>query len=195
LAKKFVKMASINVKWLRHHVIPTTWANTLPAWAGHWILLFPPSRNVRKFSPKITIFLLLQWQPFALTQQRNYFAGHSDPEECLYHTFLSTGQTGINFFPPSSTSKWAPLIYLCSFVDHSTNVIWQPQSYPKNEGSKCLRNAGTHLQDYKVPQPRKPQSNRDWSLFMSQHDSLYLCLKMCQNLASCFQNCVLFSGH
>jgi hypothetical protein len=62
-------------------------------------------KNVRKFSPKIKLFLFLQGQPFALTQQGNDFAGHRDPEECLYHTFLSTGQTGINLFSPSNTSK------------------------------------------------------------------------------------------
>jgi hypothetical protein len=82
LAKKSVKMVSSYVKWFRQHAI-STWAKTVPARAGHWILLFPLSRNVRKFSPKIKLFLLLKRQPFAPNQQGNYFAGHSDPEECL----------------------------------------------------------------------------------------------------------------
>lgn len=192
LAKKSVKMVSLYVELLRQHTISTTWAKTVPAWAGHWIFLFPPSRNVRKFSPKIKLFLLLKWQPYALNQQGNYFAGHSDPEECLITlSFPLIRQESISSLLLVLQSDQ----HMCSSVDHPTNIIWPTQSKPKNGGMKRLPNAGTHLQDYKVPQPRKQQCNRDQSLFMSQHDSFYLCLKMYQNLASCFQYCILFPGH
>lgn len=177
-------MASSHVKWSRQHSLPTTWPqNTLPPSAGHWIISFIPWRH-RRFHPKIKFFFLLIRQPFALTWQLSCWP-QRPWRMCLYRSFLSTDQTGLCLLPPSVTSK-VTTTYMSSFVHHPTNIIWPPHFNPKNEGTKLLPNASTHLQNYKVPKSRKPQSDRDCDLiFMFQHESF---LPVFENVS---ESCVL----